>query len=255
MKKTIALILVTVALCGCDSEEYYMEGRVNTFDATEIAATSSILSGSLEILHESSETNCEVQSTGFEISENAAFTNPKELSAGKTRGNFKAAAENLKPNTKHYVRAFATLSYLYSEYPSSFGSADKFTKTFYGNTVEFTTIDGIVPENPTNDNPVSLIAAGLMIQKTDIGTNNWSSINSLCENSIVAGYTDWRLPTKDELATMYSEKNTIGGFTTDWYWTSESYSNASWGQSFSNGTQNLVNSSSTYRGRCVRTLP
>ncbi|GHT42655.1 hypothetical protein AGMMS49965_14630 [Bacteroidia bacterium] len=141
MKKTIILFLVAFTLCGCIEEEYYMEGRVNTFDATEIDIALAILNGSLEILHESSKTDCEIVSTGFELSENVHFSNPKTISSGKTRGVFKASAENLKPNTKYYVRAFARLDY------DTYNGRGGYDKIFYGNTVEFTTMNGKVSSN------------------------------------------------------------------------------------------------------------
>lgn len=34
------------------------------------------------------------------------------------------------------------------------------------------------------------------------------------------GYTDWYLPSKDELYKLYLNRNLIGGFTDDWYWSS-----------------------------------
>jgi hypothetical protein len=139
MKRKITLFLLTFALFGCEGEKYYMEGRVNTFDATEIAATSAILNGSLEILYESSETDCKVIATGFRLSENAHFSNPKEISAGSGKGNFKASAGNLKPNTKYYVQAYAQLAYRYGD-DSYERYRDDDDKTFYGNTVEFSTI-------------------------------------------------------------------------------------------------------------------
>ena len=41
---------------------------------------------------------------------------------------------------------------------------------------------------------------------------------SLTSNGVV--YDDWFLPSKDELNQMYLEKDTIGGFTKSWYWSS-----------------------------------
>jgi len=51
-------------------------------------------------------------------------------------------------------------------------------------------------------------------------------------------YTDWYLPSKDELNKLYLQKTLIGGFTTSNYWSSSEISSTnSWYQSFSNGTQ------------------
>jgi hypothetical protein len=51
-------------------------------------------------------------------------------------------------------------------------------------------------------------------------------------------FTDWRLPTKHELNLMYSVKTSIGGFASDFYWSStEDSSSYAWKQSFANGFQ------------------
>ncbi len=66
----------------------------------------------------------------------------------------------------------------------------------------------------------------------------------------------WRLPTKDELDILYRNRQTIGGFVGDVYWSSTEYGNYSaWRQSFSNGFQNFSISSSTDNSvRAVRTF-
>ena len=53
------------------------------------------------------------------------------------------------------------------------------------------------------------------------------------------GYTDWYLPSKDELAKLYAMKLLgFGGFALNFYWSSTEYDgNAAWGQNFSNGSQ------------------
>jgi hypothetical protein len=48
----------------------------------------------------------------------------------------------------------------------------------------------------------------------------------------------WRLPTKEELNWMYKSKDTLGGFTFDFYWSSSEYSSSyAWDQNFYNGHQ------------------
>jgi hypothetical protein len=145
---------------------------------------------------------------------------------------FYANVEGLTTGTLLYVRAYAT---------TSKGAA-------YGEEVSFT---------PNNPNVVLLPTAKLMVQKTDIGIGYWSDMNSLCNNSMLDGYTDWRLPTKDELAVLYNERNTIGGFTTtsgssSYYWSSSVYTSSYWYQSFSSGAQDYSFDNTSFRARCVR---
>lgn len=48
----------------------------------------------------------------------------------------------------------------------------------------------------------------------------WSDANTYCLNLSICGYTDWRLPTREELVKMYSDRNSIGGFKNTAYWSS-----------------------------------
>ncbi len=41
-----------------------------------------------------------------------------------------------------------------------------------------------------------------------------------CDNLILEGYSDWFMPSTDELAKLYLQKETVGGFTSVNYWTS-----------------------------------
>lgn len=62
----------------------------------------------------------------------------------------------------------------------------------------------------------------------------------------------WRLPTKDELDTMYINKDKIGGFSNNFYWSSKESDNyLACYQYFSNGFQNFLNKSSTFFVRAV----
>jgi hypothetical protein len=68
------------------------------------------------------------------------------------------------------------------------------------------------------------------------------------------GYTDWYLPSKDELNKLYSNRTSIGGFENLNYWSSSGvpYYDA-WVQNFGNGGgQSYNRDSNTYRVRAVR---
>jgi len=75
------------------------------------------------------------------------------------------------------------------------------------------------------------------------------------------GYSDWYLPSRDELYEMHvsigqeglNANNNIGGFSYDWYWSSSEYnpSNA-WVVNFINGNLNANYKNDTYRVRVIR---
>jgi hypothetical protein len=136
-------------------------------------------------------------------------------------------------NVTYYVRAYAINS----------------SGTAYGEEVSFIF---------TSSEYIILQASGLMVQKTDLGSADWSTAMTLCSSSQVGGFTDWYLPTKAELAILYNGRTTIGGFSASDYWssteTSSGYDDA-WIQSFSTGEQDFDHEYNSHRCRCVRTLP
>ncbi len=118
--------------------------------------------------------------------------------------------------------------------------------TIYGEEVEI-----VVPW-------IELSSIGIAVQKTDVGSGSWATINGMCENSIVGGFSDWRLPTKDELLTLYANKSVIGQFGNIHYWSSSNGENGSYyNVNFKNGSLSpYYSTAASYypRGRCVRSL-
>lgn len=54
---------------------------------------------------------------------------------------------------------------------------------------------------------------GLMWSAEDNGYDiDWPSARQYCEELTLAGYSDWRLPTIDELATIYDSNNVSGTY-------------------------------------------
>lgn len=75
----------------------------------------------------------------------------------------------------------------------------------------------------------------------------------VCFYMIENGFSDWVLPSKDELAKMYLNRNYIQGFqNTIYYSSSEDGPNAAWGQSFSTGNQVSVAKNISYNVRAIR---
>jgi hypothetical protein len=72
------------------------------------------------------------------------------------------------------------------------------------------------------------------------------------------GYTDWSLPSKDELNKLYLNRNLVGNFTdwNLWYWSSSESSNAAyaWYQSFSDGSQSEDDKNAQKGIRAIRSF-
>lgn len=112
---------------------------------------------------------------------------------------------------------------------------------------------------------------------TAIGTGNQNTLDiingcgtaniaaDLCYDYTGNGKTDWYLPSKDELNSIYSNmtliNNSISGnpscniLSSDYYWSStEVSSSTAFAQTFSNGTQAAQSKNNTYRVRAVRSF-
>ncbi len=60
----------------------------------------------------------------------------------------------------------------------------------------------------------------------------------LCSDLELNGYSDWYLPSKDELNELYINKAAVGGFAYGGYWSSSEYGNGyAWAQYFNFGSQ------------------
>ena len=112
-----------------------------------------------------------------------------------------------------------------------------------------------------SDYVVVLEEDGIMVQKTDISSGtDANNAYSLCYQSRVAGFSDWRVPTISEIQALYKKRNSIGGFSNATYWsdTRDYYYIYAW--DFRNGVQVVSrmnshgNSDENYRVRAVRTI-
>jgi hypothetical protein len=90
---------------------------------------------------------------------------------------------------------------------------------------------------------------GLIAETIDQSTSStwYTAQDKISQNSThsTAGklYTDWRLPTTNELNLLYSQRITVGGFASASYWSSSEYdSTTAWNQNFDGGTQNYLTS-------------
>ena len=200
---------------------------------------------------------------------------------GNGTGSFTSNLSGLTTSTTYYVRAYAT---------NSAGTA-------YGNEFSFTTPTTLTIGNSYQGGIIfyldgsggGLIAAptdqsagapwgcsGTLISGADgtaIGTGAQNTIDieagcttpstaaDICSNLVLAGYTDWFLPSKDELNLMYLNigqgnalgLGNVGGFASYYYWSSSDFvANYAWRQDFFNGDQYFTNKYDTYSVRAVR---
>ena len=75
----------------------------------------------------------------------------------------------------------------------------------------------------------------------------------ICYDLVLNGYSDWYLPSKDELNKLFLNRAIIGGFISNFYWSStESDSHNAWYFDFNNGFANIDDKSNPNYVRAVR---
>ena len=100
----------------------------------------------------------------------------------------------------------------------------------------------------------SIRIENLVVAQNDFSNEmNWGDAKKACAK-LGKG---WRLPTKDELNTLYLNKDKIGGFADTIYWSSSEhdyYIDTVWFQYFSDGAQDDYGELGTGYVRAVRTF-
>ena len=77
---------------------------------------------------------------------------------------------------------------------------------------------------------------GLISLQMGLGAMSWFDAQKACSNLYLNGFSDWYLPSKEELEWMYLYKVRIGNFLDNYYWSSSESSYASaWAFSFNSG--------------------
>lgn len=153
---------------------------------------------------------------------------------------------NLTPNTTYYARAYAT-----NTMGTSYGIEKSFTTPLaLGQEYKGGVIAYFLASNDPGYEPN--VQHGIIVTKTDQSTNSqWGcdyttlGINSsaigtgksntdaiilgcttsniaakICKDLTYFGYSDWYLPSKNELYKLYLNRTIIGGFTNNYYWSS-----------------------------------
>jgi len=207
--------------------------------------------------------------------------NDSKTNNGTSIGSFTSSLTGLLPNTTYYVRAYATNSI-----GSAYGNVRTFTtlaptlsigQSYQGGIIAyiFQSSDtgyvmgqthGIITTTTTQSTGVIWGCSGTSIStNTSIGTgqsNTAAIVNGcltsntaarLCNNLSSGGYSDWYLPSLDELNKLYLNRTAIGGFSSTWYWSSsQSSSTSATLTNFSNGTNGSGSKTGSYSVRPVR---
>lgn len=75
----------------------------------------------------------------------------------------------------------------------------------------------------------------------------------LCDDLVLGGYSDWYLPSRDELNQLYLNQSVVGGFAYFNYWSSsELDGNLAWFHYFGSGSQDFSNKLNSLAVRAVR---
>lgn len=99
------------------------------------------------------------------------------------------------------------------------------------------------------------LVAATQDQSADSTWVDAPNVVSIPANYNAAGqnFTDWRLPTKNELNLLYGQRAVVGGFSTDFYWSATEYGvGGAWDQFFPDGNQYSDLKTFTFRVRAVR---
>uniref|UniRef100_UPI0040483446 Lcl domain-containing protein n=1 Tax=Algoriphagus sp. TaxID=1872435 RepID=UPI0040483446 len=93
---------------------------------------------------------------------------------------------------------------------------------------------------------------GLIAAPNDQSAKGWSAAQ-LCNDLVLGDYSDWYLPSNDELNKLYLNRAAVGNLAGGFYWSS---TDASYGfarvQSFTNGSQSSRNKNNSVLVRAVR---
>jgi hypothetical protein len=102
---------------------------------------------------------------------------------------------------------------------------------------------------------------GLIAETYDIPVPCWwfdaqDFISAEVNHSLGGGrnFTDWRLPTKHELNTLYFKKNAVGGFANKFYWSSTEIGDNACVQDFNSGNQSIMSKKSLTYVRAIRSF-
>lgn len=183
---------------------------------------------------------------------------------GAGPGMFVSEITGLQPGTTYFVRAYAT-----NLYSTAYGEEISFTTSSPGVELPVVDFNGPLYVHPednasaTRYGPINILIeansetdgqANTIAIVSALGDyNNGNYAAKICQDLEAFGYTDWYLPSKDELNAIYLNQEQVGGFSGAGYWTStEATTVNAFNQYFHTGFSGTSVKTNNFRLRCVR---
>ncbi|MBV5313661.1 MAG: DUF1566 domain-containing protein [Prolixibacteraceae bacterium] len=248
---------------------------LTTSTPSNMTSTSAILGGIV-----SSDGNATVTERGicYSTSQSPTTSNSK-VPNGSGPGSFSGTITGLTANTTYYVRAYAINSQ-----GTAYGNVESFIPFFVIGDVYK---GGIIAYIFQSTDPGYVVGQnhGLIAAPSDQGQAQWyngtyktigtstglgEGLNNtyailnqqgtgsyaarICNDLVLGGYSDWYLPSREELNKLYINSGNVGGFSNSDYWSS-SQSQSLYGafiQNFGSGTQTSSDKKNTLLIRAIR---
>lgn len=184
------------------------------------------------------------------------------ITVGSGTGSFSSNISGLTSNTTYYVRAWATNAAGTGYSPQfSFTTAPAVGDSYQGGIVFYSDqpFHGLIASNPPGfigewgclGRPIPSNIA-LSDSRIGVGQENTTLIirecpqpllaAELCDSYVSGGYSDWFLPSADELNQLYTQRFLFPGFAYADYWNSTQFDRTSaWIQNFNTGLRSQLN--------------